>query len=336
MDPLARFNHAVGATIESVSNQRFARAENLVSPHEPVFDPALFGRQGKVMDSWESVRHNPLGRDTLVLRLARPSKIELVTVSTRFHLGNQAEAIELDGWDEQTKRWLPLVPRTPLQGHALHAMRSLVPATTFARVRVTMFPDGGVTRLGLFGAELPAVERQRLESAACVPWPAFSAQTRKPLAPRFAASVRAPQPGCDLASAAFGARVIEASNEHYGPAAQVISPYPPLHMFDGLESARSRDPGHSEHVTIALARPARIGRIQIDFTHFVNNNPRELEVEGRSGERWITLVPRMSVKAFAANVAEWKVSATETCDQIRVTAYPDGGMNRIHVHEASA
>ena len=336
MDPLARFNHAVGATVESVSNQRFARAENLVSAHEPVFDPALFGRQGKVMDSWESVRHNPLGRDALVLRLVRPAKIELVTVSTRFHLGNQAQAIELDGWDDRSKCWLPLVPRTALQGHALHAMRSLAPATVFARVRVTMFPDGGVTRLGLFGAELPAADRRRLESAACVPWPAFSAQTRKPLAPRFAAAARAPRPGCDLASAAFGARVIEASNEHYGPAAQVISPFPPLHMFDGLESARSREPGHREHVTIALARPARIGRIRIDFTHFVNNNPRELEVEGRSGERWITLVPRMPVKAFAANVAEWTVSAPETCDQIRVTAYPDGGMNRIHVHEASA
>jgi allantoicase len=130
--------------------------------------------------------------------------------------------------------------------------------------------------------------------------------------------------------------VVEASNQHYGPAAQVISPWPPLHMFDGLESARSRTPGHSEHVTVALARAARVGRVRVDFTHFVNNNPRELQVEGRSGQRWITLVPRTPVKAFAGNTAEWTVTATEACDQVRVTAYPDGGMNRIHVHEAKA
>ena len=34
------------------------QAINLVSPFTPVFDPTLFGRHGKVMDSWESQRHN--------------------------------------------------------------------------------------------------------------------------------------------------------------------------------------------------------------------------------------------------------------------------------------
>ncbi|NBX25553.1 MAG: hypothetical protein EBQ99_05820, partial [Planctomycetes bacterium] len=336
LDPLASVNRAVGARVESVTNQRFARAENLVSPHEPVFDPALFGRQGKVMDSWESVRHNPLGRDTLVLRLARPAAVDLLTVSTRFHLGNQAQAIEVDGWDEAARSWVPVVARTSLQGHAMHAMRSIAPGRIFPRIRVTMFPDGGVTRLGLFDADLPARERDRLLAEPCRPFPKFDAQTRKPLTPAFAGPVRPSKPGCDLASAAFGGRVVEASNQHYGPAAQVISPWPPLHMFDGLESARSREPGHSEHVTVALGRAACIGRIRVDFTHFVNNNPRELLVEGRAGQRWVTLVPRTPVKAFAGNVAEWTVTERAACDQVRVTAYPDGGMNRIHVMEARA
>ena len=34
------------------------QAINLVSPFTPMFDPTLFGRHGKVMDSWESQRHN--------------------------------------------------------------------------------------------------------------------------------------------------------------------------------------------------------------------------------------------------------------------------------------
>jgi len=59
LDPLAKFNLAIGGEILEVTNQRFARAENLLSDHLPVFDPELYGTQGNTMDSWETVRHNP-------------------------------------------------------------------------------------------------------------------------------------------------------------------------------------------------------------------------------------------------------------------------------------
>ena len=39
------------------SNEGFARSANLVNPQIPVFDLHAFGRQGKIMDSWETVRH---------------------------------------------------------------------------------------------------------------------------------------------------------------------------------------------------------------------------------------------------------------------------------------
>jgi len=41
----------------------------------------------------------------------------------------------------------------------------------------------------------------------------------------------------DVASAALGASVIEVSNQHYGHAANVISPFPPLNMVDGFDGA---------------------------------------------------------------------------------------------------
>jgi hypothetical protein len=76
-----------------VSNDTFAQASNLVDPAEPHFDPRAFGPMGKVseryccllcfcfisesqvMDSWESVRHNPLPRDILDLELVAPSQL---------------------------------------------------------------------------------------------------------------------------------------------------------------------------------------------------------------------------------------------------------------------
>jgi len=373
-DPLADFNLAVGAHIEEVSNQRFARAENLISPNQPTFEPALFGKQGKVMDSWESVRHNPRDFDHLIFEMNHAAAIDCVTVSTQFHLGNHAPAIRVQGWDAAHNCWKDIVARSPLAGHSFHAFNAVSHGALFTRIQVSMFPDGGVTRLALYGKNLPAHEKAKLLAQPCVTCPPFDTQTRKPLTPKYAANsdaikrnlerfapsateelkargnqsveinsaslntqytnVRAKQGELDLACAAFGATIVSASNQHYGPAAQVISPYPPLNMFDGLESARSRDAGHSENVVIALAKPALIGRVEIAFTYFVNNNPREITVEGLCNNKWVPLVECTKVKAFAANSIQFAIHHPEVCEQIRVTAFPDGGMNRVRVFAA--
>ena len=100
-------NLLLKATVESCTNQGFARAVNLVSPFKPRFDPTLFGKQGKVMDSWESVRHNPLPHDVVVFALSNTAtatapqtqtqtRIASVLVSTEFHDGNHAEFVGVD------------------------------------------------------------------------------------------------------------------------------------------------------------------------------------------------------------------------------------------------
>ena len=373
-DALADFNLAVGARIEEVSNQRFARAENLLSPNLPTFEPALFGKQGKIMDSWESVRHNPREFDHLIFEMKNAASIDCISVSTQFHLGNHASAIRVQGWDEVHNCWKDIVARSPLEGHSFHAFHAVSQGAEFTRIQVSMFPDGGVTRLALYGINLPPHEKAKLLAQPCATCPPFDTQTRKPLTPKYAANsdaikrnlarfapsateelkarlnqsventsaslntqyanARAKQGELDLACAAFGATIVSASNQHYGPAAQVISPYPPLNMFDGLESARSRDAGHSENVVIALAKPARIGLVEIAFTYFVNNNPREITVEGLCNNKWVPLVKRTNVKAFAANSIQFPIHHLEVCDQIRVTAFPDGGMNRVRVFAA--
>jgi allantoicase len=140
-------------------------------------------------------------------------------------------------------------------------------------------------------------------------------------------------PLADYASAAFGASLARATNEHYGPAAQVISPYPPIHMFDGLESARSRVPGHSEEVVIRLGRPTRVARVVLDFTWFVNNNPVAVDLEGLEGAEWVPLATRVPVKAFAGNAREIRVAHERKISELRVRTWPDGGINRIRVFD---
>jgi allantoicase len=200
-----------------------------------------------------------------------------------------------------------------------------------------MFPDGGFTRLGLF-AEAPA-KFPPLAQARCERFEEQIPKSLKPLtipyapSPTEIASNHKRARSHDRASLALGARVLRASNEHYGPAAQVISPFPPLHMFDGLESARSRKAGHFEEVDIALAQPTQIDSVQLDFTYFVNNNPLEISLFGRSSshEEWKEVLPRVPVKAYAGNVMEIRLPARPLCVELRVRTHPDGGINRIKV-----
>ncbi len=65
--------------------------------------------------------------------------------------------------------------------------------------------------------------------------------------------------------------------------------------------------------------------------YFVNNNPLEIAVEGRCGGNWTTLVERTHVKAYAGSTIQFAIGGPGECEQIRVLAYPDGGMNRVRV-----
>jgi allantoicase len=338
LDPLAPYNKAVGGRILDVSNERFARAENLISDHLPKFDPELFGKQGKVMDSWETVRHNPDGVDTLTFALKEPAPIDYVLLSTKYHYGNHSPFVRLEGL--ANGKWEEFLPKTAIEGHS--EMRIKLPKTTgtLTQVRVSMYPDGGFSRLGLF-TDLPADEKATfLTDPKSLPFSEEIPHTKRPLTLKYAptaeeikknlATLKAGEE-FNNASVAYGARLVKATNEHYGPAIQVLSPFAPINMFDGLESARSRLPGHHEEVTVALAVPAKIHGIEMDFTYFVNNNPLEVSVEGLVRGKWLPLVERTNVKAFAANVKAFEINRAETFEQVRIQTFPCGGMNRLRV-----
>jgi allantoicase len=341
LDPLAAQSLTVGARILSVTNDRFARAENLFSPHEPVFDPELYGRQGKIMDSWESVRHNPLPGDILHFELKEASRISHIFFSTRYHLGNQAPKVRVEARIDPKHPWATLVPETPMEGHAMKRVLSKDPETLFREVRASMIPDGGFTRLYLYGAELPASEArhyQEVETSVCVPYLDPIPTPKKPLAPdyevdpaRLARNLDRISTGerIDIASIAFGGRVLSASNEHYSPASRMISPFPPLHMFDGLESARSRIPGHHEEARVKPGLPLPIEEIELDFHYFVNNNPVEIEIHGLVDGSWKVLLPRTRVKEYAGLRFLHRLQTPLVCAEIKLTVFPDGGVNRL-------
>lgn len=343
-DSLAPFNLAVGASVLSVSNESFARASNLLSPYLPVFDPELFGRQGKIMDSWETARHNQEDYEELKIALKRPGQIRYIAISTKYHLGNQGKYVEISGCNSSGATVL-LVPKLKLEGHA--EKRVLVPQSaageTIEKVTILMYPDGGLTRLGLYGEDLPQAEGASfspIEQVKSVKYADPIPSSLKPLSLEYEASADQvkkmmdelmPGEEFDVACKSFGGTVISATDEHYAPASQVISPYIPLDMFDGFESARSHNRDHHEEIVIGLGTRSVIHRIEMEFTYFVNNNPLAVEVQGLVGlnQAWTPLVTKSEVKPFAANVRSFDVFCESPVDQLKVLVYPDGGINRV-------
>ncbi|GBG28752.1 Malate synthase, glyoxysomal [Hondaea fermentalgiana] len=353
LDPLAAQNVFVGANLEHVSSQRFARACNLASDHLPKFDPELFCPMGKVMDSWETSRHNPETHDTAIFSLVRPAQIRYVVFSTKYHLGNQAEHARLSArvveeGPAATPKWVEIVAKTHLEGHAEKriVLNDAQAALRVDQIQIEIFPDGGLSRIGLFeDGSLPdalASTFLPFAEAKCIPCTDPIPSTKKPLQLLYeptpsevARNRQALTVGqeFDAASLAYGGELVSVTNQHYGPAGQVFSPYIPLSMHDGFESARSREDNHHEELVFRLAMPVKVLRVELDFTFFVNNNPREVSIEGLSGAgKWVEMVQLTPVKAFAGNTKVIKIdSSVPDISQARLKVFPDGGVNRVRM-----
>lgn len=333
-DPLARYNLCVGAEILSVSNDLFARAENLLSDHLPKFDPLLFGKQGKVMDSWESVRHNLEGVDRVSFRLKRPGTIRYVLISTKYHTGNFSPEICIKGKTERGEE--EILPRTKLEGHSELRLSLPKSISAYSEIIVEQYPDGGLTRLGLF-EELPEEVIKTFDGISRIFEEKVPAP-KKPMSIPYSPSTeevnrnwKAIKGEFNNASLALGASVVSASDEHYSPASLALSPFAPINMFDGMESARSRKKDHCESLVLKLARAARIKRLEFDYSYFVNNNPLDVRVLARNVDSWEEIVPLTRVKAFAGGVKIFQIKSETVFSEVKIENHPCGGMNRVRV-----
>ena len=138
-----------GGRVISASDMFFGHRHNLIMP----------GRGTHMGDGWETKRRRGPGNDWVVVRLGHAGTIERLLVDTIHFKGNApgsclVEACHSDVSDNETpeKGWRELLPMTPLQPDTLHSfedeLREVGDAT---HVRLSIFPDGGVSRLRVFG-----------------------------------------------------------------------------------------------------------------------------------------------------------------------------------------
>ncbi len=286
------------------------------------------------MDSWESARHNVLGVETLILEIPELRDAEAVFLSTEYHDGNQSPfvrisvsseidlSVDADSWraikdefPQQIKNSAGMISMTGHSWRAIHFARSV---KSIRSVKIEMIPDGGLSRLMLLSSQPDP--RKFLAGEV------FSAKDENI---RYGHGIPQPRKPMPLGGKSLLLAEVKATNEHYGPARQVISPYPALHMFDGLESARSRDLGHFEVAEIKFYQAKIISRIEFDFQFFVNNNPREISLEVKTESGWHKIKERFFVKPFAGKKWLCPLSEETKVEAIKVFTFPDGGINRI-------
>jgi allantoicase len=136
-----------GAGVVACSDMSFAAPGNLLLPGDAV----------DMRDGWETRRRRGGGHDWAVVRLAAEGVIERVEVDTTHYKGNYPERCELEACAEPAAGaavpedgWWSVVPTSPLGPHARHAFAAAAgPAAT--HVRLAIHPDGGVSRLRVWG-----------------------------------------------------------------------------------------------------------------------------------------------------------------------------------------
>jgi allantoicase len=144
---LAAVDH--GGRVVAASDMHYGHRHNLIMP----------GRGVNMGDGWETKRRRGPGNDWVVVKLGRPGTIERIEVDTIHFKGNapgscSLEAARAPDVDDASPDagWRELLPQTPLQPDMLHVFEDAVQdAGEATHVRLNIFPDGGVSRLRLFG-----------------------------------------------------------------------------------------------------------------------------------------------------------------------------------------
>ncbi|MER7941973.1 allantoicase [Streptomyces sp. NPDC094458] len=130
-----------GGQVEDASDRFYSPATNTIAP----------GRSRKMDDGWETRRRRDTGNDWIRYRLVEQSEIRAVEIDTAYLKGNAAGWAEISVRDGEDGEPTPILPRTRLQPDTNH--RFVLPEPVRGtHVRIDIFPDGGISRLRLFGS----------------------------------------------------------------------------------------------------------------------------------------------------------------------------------------
>jgi allantoicase len=110
-------------------------------------------------DGWETKRRRDDGNDWAVIKLGLPGTIRKVILDTAHFKGNYPDQFSLQAahstnTDDKNLSWQTILEKTPLRADYEHLfIRQLLCAEDeqFTHIKVHIYPDGGISRLRIFG-----------------------------------------------------------------------------------------------------------------------------------------------------------------------------------------
>jgi allantoicase len=121
------------------------------------------GRGVNMGDGWETRRRREPGNDWIIVKLGAPGIVERIEVDTCHYKGNYPDACSLQAAlvasatdtsiVTEAMFWPELLSKQKLQADQIHtfsgeAVAGLGPVS---HVKLSIYPDGGVSRLRIFG-----------------------------------------------------------------------------------------------------------------------------------------------------------------------------------------
>jgi len=139
-----------GGVALACSDMFFSSMNNLIMP----------GRGKNMGDGWETKRRRGPGHDWIILKLGRPGTIRKIEVDTNHFKGNYPDTCSVEGINapeasaEELKSaaWKRVLPKSKLQANERHIFRrELSKMNDCTHVRLNIYPDGGMSRLRVWG-----------------------------------------------------------------------------------------------------------------------------------------------------------------------------------------
>ncbi len=134
------------------NDEHFGRLSNILAP----------GRGVNMGDGWETRRRREPGHDWAIIRLGHTATIEKILIDTAHFKGNYPDgisiqvsgepAISFESIEAESARWPILLPEQRLTADTEHAfVEAIADHEPACWARINLFPDGGISRLRMFG-----------------------------------------------------------------------------------------------------------------------------------------------------------------------------------------
>jgi len=142
-----------GGRVIASSDQFFGHQQNLILP----------GRPANMGGGWETRRRRGPGYDWIIVQLGGRAAIHHVSVETEHYKGNYPDRCSIDTCDASAGAlaedlltgkipWREILPASKLEADAVRQFAKELNATDPAtHVRLNIYPDGGISRLRVFG-----------------------------------------------------------------------------------------------------------------------------------------------------------------------------------------